>query len=932
MSSWLGDELSACGRARPDAVDPVHPSAGWVWLDAVLALLLLVVLALPLCLLVALAGGFTRQQCQGLKGIAFCRLLLKRPSGWRGAVVGAMGAVHWPVLLNILRADMAWVGPRVRSEGEVLPAAVLSVRPGLINPWFMWRRTAVDYGTEHEADVLYLQRRGFLHDLGLLLRGVWVAVLPQAAARPLAERVVLGDVAFDNLDMNQALARLSASLDGSHAVQVSFVNPACVNIAAGHRAYRRVLARADLVLPDGIGIKLGCALLGTPLKQNVNGTDLFPRLCDLLQARHGSVYLLGGEPGVADQVAAQITQLWPDIRVAGVQHGFFTPAEEGPVVAAVRAAGADVLLVARGVPGQELFVDRYLPQLGVKVAMGVGGLFDFVSGRIPRAPVWMRESGLEWVWRFLQEPSRMWRRYLIGNVTFLLRVALQRAGLRTSRVDQAPLALPVPADTGEPVRAVVFATTRSSGDMPLASDHPLALLPLGHQTLIEHLLARLSEAAVKHVDLVVSDRPQELRALLGDGSRWGLRLQWHLAKDPSHAYGVLDNVAFRQAQRLVIGHADRSLSLEMIKALASGDGWLMDAHAENIPGWSGWGSLQPARLTARCADLDRRALGLQGPALGLPLRLVQTPDGEALQSARQWLLAQPGGDGSLSADAVPASWIRKPWGAQSPLAVVDAAAVLIGPVLIGPGCIVASGAQVGPQVTLSKDVVVSSGTCIEHSLVLPGSYIGEGLNLAQCIVNGARVRHLSLGVESRLPTADALMLSLDQQSGDDSSWTGRAFAAMALTLAAPVLVAHVALRRLSGQGPAWIKREVVLGRPDGAHGPETIVLRCGPAAGGWLLRLLALVGGLMDVAAGRRAWFGMRPRSEGQWYAMRAEWQQMLSGRAIGLFHAPAWADDAKHLDEAAAAADVFASVMSPMRQVGYLWRALLGLKMQAGH
>jgi UDP-N-acetyl-D-mannosaminuronic acid transferase (WecB/TagA/CpsF family) len=110
--------------------------------------------------------------------------------------------------------------------------------------------------------------------------------------------------------------------------------------------------------------------------------------------------------GVADQIAAR----WPGLRVAGLRHGYFCAAEEGDVVAQVRDSGADLLLVARGVPSQDLCIDRHLPLLAVKVAMGVGGLFDFASGRIARAPMWMRETGLEWAYRLLQEPGRMWRR------------------------------------------------------------------------------------------------------------------------------------------------------------------------------------------------------------------------------------------------------------------------------------------------------------------------------------------------------------------------------------------------------------------------------------------------------------------------------------------------------------------------------------------
>jgi N-acetylglucosaminyldiphosphoundecaprenol N-acetyl-beta-D-mannosaminyltransferase len=405
-------------------------------MDLTLAGFALLVLAIPMGL-TFWTGRRTRVLVNGQFGRPFERSIWRPSAGHLGRLgrcLRALGPGRWVLLVHILRGQMAFVGPRARIVGEPVPVATLGVRPGLVNPWFIRRRTRVDFGTEAQADADYLAHRGVGHDLGLLVRGILVALLP----KPLEQfpiRVRVGDVGFDNLDMQEALAALDRMLAGTSTQQVMFVNPACVNIAARHRGYRRALSRAALVLPDGIGIKIGSDLLGTPLKQNVNGTDLFPRLCDLLAARGASLFLLGGGAGVAQAVAARIAQEWPQIRVVGARDGYFSVAEEGGVVAQIRSSGADCLLVARGVPAQDLLIDRYLPLLGVKVALGVGGLFDFVSGRLLRAPVWMRETGLEWAFRLLQEPRRLWRRYLVGNLTFMGRIWLQRAGLRQTPND-----------------------------------------------------------------------------------------------------------------------------------------------------------------------------------------------------------------------------------------------------------------------------------------------------------------------------------------------------------------------------------------------------------------------------------------------------------------------------------------------------------------
>ncbi len=236
---------------------------------------------------------------------------------------------------------------------------------------------------------------------------------------------ILG-VRIHNATRAEALDRIEGFLREERGHAVFFVNAHCVNVAWSEPGYREALHRADLVLPDGTGMRLAGLLLGRPLRDNVNGTDLFPLLCERLARLEAPVFLLGALPGLAEKVAAWMMRSYPGIRVAGTHHGYFKPDEEQEVVRLVAASGAFVLLVAMGVPLQERFIERNLAAMGVRVALGVGGLFDFYSGRIPRAPVWIRRAGLEWFYRLLQEPRRLWRRYLIGNFVFLWRVLRAR--------------------------------------------------------------------------------------------------------------------------------------------------------------------------------------------------------------------------------------------------------------------------------------------------------------------------------------------------------------------------------------------------------------------------------------------------------------------------------------------------------------------------
>ncbi len=230
--------------------------------------------------------------------------------------------------------------------------------------------------------------------------------------------------------MDAALDRLDQAIDDDVARMVNFVNPHCLNVSCDHPGYREVLQRSHFILPDGIGLHQGCRLLGCRFNSNINGTDLFPRLCEMLAETGRSIYLLGAQPGAAAASAETMQKRFPRLVVAGTRDGYFETAEEDAIIQEINASGADVLLVAMGVPRQELWIDRHLPNLEVGLAMGVGGLFDYYSGRIPRAPQWVREIGMEWVWRLLQEPGRMWKRYLVGNFVFLFRVWRQARAVR----------------------------------------------------------------------------------------------------------------------------------------------------------------------------------------------------------------------------------------------------------------------------------------------------------------------------------------------------------------------------------------------------------------------------------------------------------------------------------------------------------------------
>lgn len=223
--------------------------------------------------------------------------------------------------------------------------------------------------------------------------------------------------------MEEALSLVEATARAKERRCFYFVNADCLNISARDPEYHRVLARPDaIVFGDGAGIRLAGALSRQHVRDNVNGTDMFPLLCQASARSGHSIFLLGARPGVAEEVAVRMEKETPGLRFAGTHHGYFSAEETPAVVEAINASGADILLVALGAPRQERFIADHRAALAPSVAMGVGGLFDFYSGRIPRAPILLRRARLEWTWRLAMEPRRMWRRYLIGNFAFVSRV------------------------------------------------------------------------------------------------------------------------------------------------------------------------------------------------------------------------------------------------------------------------------------------------------------------------------------------------------------------------------------------------------------------------------------------------------------------------------------------------------------------------------
>ncbi len=226
-------------------------------------------------------------------------------------------------------------------------------------------------------------------------------------------------VRFATERMSEALAQVENMIAQPKQSVAFFVNVHCLNIACKDREYRDILNRADRVWADGSGVAWAGKVLNYRVRENVNGTDMYPLLCQMKY----SICLLGAAPGVAEQAAKRTRELYPQANIAGAFHGYWrSSGEESEIISRINSLAPDILLVALGVPRQEKWIARHRESLNAKLIIGVGGLLDFTSGRIPRAPIFMRRMGMEWLYRLYQEPGRLFRRYVIGNPVFIWRV------------------------------------------------------------------------------------------------------------------------------------------------------------------------------------------------------------------------------------------------------------------------------------------------------------------------------------------------------------------------------------------------------------------------------------------------------------------------------------------------------------------------------
>jgi exopolysaccharide biosynthesis WecB/TagA/CpsF family protein len=245
----------------------------------------------------------------------------------------------------------------------------------------------------------------------------------EAAGFPKVE--VLG-LPVARVDREQALSEIKRLVSRQDHARVYYINAHVINTCAEDSEYRSIIQSADLLLNDGVGISLAARLNGSRFPINMNGSDFNPKVLRLAADEGWKVYLLGGADGVADRAAHALESRIAGLQVVGARSGYFPPDASEEIASEIAGSGADILLVAMGNPLQEKWLHAYLPASGARLGIAAGAFLDYQAGVEKRAPGWMNRVGVEWLYRLVRQPSRFWRRYLIGNPRFLMRILRDR--------------------------------------------------------------------------------------------------------------------------------------------------------------------------------------------------------------------------------------------------------------------------------------------------------------------------------------------------------------------------------------------------------------------------------------------------------------------------------------------------------------------------
>ena len=241
------------------------------------------------------------------------------------------------------------------------------------------------------------------------------------------ERIKFMDTFVDNLTMGETVEYVDVFIREKRPLHLVGVNADKINEIQKDDHLKKIVNESAIINADGISVIWASRILGEPVKERVAGIDLMYELLDLSEKQGYSIYLLGAKQHIIEKTYENIRKMYPALSIAGYRNGYFKKDEWQTIAEQIKASKADIVFIGISSPLKEYLVEYFQREAGITgVLMGVGGSFDVVSGEIARAPKWMRNMGLEWFFRYLQEPKRLGKRYFLGNVEFIKNVFIQK--------------------------------------------------------------------------------------------------------------------------------------------------------------------------------------------------------------------------------------------------------------------------------------------------------------------------------------------------------------------------------------------------------------------------------------------------------------------------------------------------------------------------
>jgi N-acetylglucosaminyldiphosphoundecaprenol N-acetyl-beta-D-mannosaminyltransferase len=250
-------------------------------------------------------------------------------------------------------------------------------------------------------------------------------------------RINLLGINIDGLSVDELHGKIKDIVKKKQKKQVLNVNIHAMNIAHSDRMFSKILNNAEIVFCDGAGVRLGARLLGYKLPSRITYADWIYQLSAFCELNNFSLYLLGSKPGVAEIAASKLKERYPNLIINGCYDGYFEKEgiETDQVINEINQCNPNIVIVGFGMPAQEKWIAANASRINTNIFLSGGACFDYVAKKVPRAPKWMLQSGMEWLFRLIIEPKRMWRRYIIGNIIFMVRILGFKLGLKKNELD-----------------------------------------------------------------------------------------------------------------------------------------------------------------------------------------------------------------------------------------------------------------------------------------------------------------------------------------------------------------------------------------------------------------------------------------------------------------------------------------------------------------